>query len=118
MEAELRQQDEQDAGELEVFARGLAAYPDDLALLYSRGLLGGEFHVPFWVVITCQAAIALGHAGHAPAALRIVVDAVALVDRAHGAAATAGSAPSRKSSTRSAKMMPQSSIRSAGYSRG
>jgi tetratricopeptide (TPR) repeat protein len=38
MEAELRQQDEQDAGELEVFARGLAAYPDDLALLYSRGL--------------------------------------------------------------------------------
>jgi PiT family inorganic phosphate transporter len=29
-------------------------------LLYSRGLLGGEFHVPFWVVITCQAAIALG----------------------------------------------------------
>ncbi|KAF1723899.1 tetratricopeptide repeat protein [Pseudoxanthomonas japonensis] len=38
MEAELRQQDEQDEGELEVFARGLAAYPDDLALLYSRGL--------------------------------------------------------------------------------
>lgn len=29
-------------------------------LLYSRGLLGGEFHVPFWVVITCQAAIAMG----------------------------------------------------------
>ncbi|HUH23454.1 MAG TPA: inorganic phosphate transporter, partial [Brevundimonas sp.] len=29
-------------------------------LLYSRGMLGGEFHVPFWVVITCQAAIALG----------------------------------------------------------
>jgi len=38
MEAELRQQDTQDAGELDVFARGLAAYPDDLALLYSRGL--------------------------------------------------------------------------------
>ncbi|CAN7440830.1 hypothetical protein LJR143_002677 [Pseudoxanthomonas sp. LjRoot143] len=38
MEAELRQQAEQDEGELEVFARGLAAYPDDLALLYSRGL--------------------------------------------------------------------------------
>ncbi len=38
MEAELRQKDEQDAGELDVFARGLAAYPDDLALLYSRGL--------------------------------------------------------------------------------
>ena len=38
MEVELRQQDGQDAGELDVFARGLAAYPDDLALLYSRGL--------------------------------------------------------------------------------
>lgn len=38
MEAELRQQDGQDKGELDVFARGLAAYPDDLALLYSRGL--------------------------------------------------------------------------------
>lgn len=29
-------------------------------LLYSQGYLGGEFHVPFWVVITCQAAMALG----------------------------------------------------------
>jgi len=29
-------------------------------LLYSQGQLGGEFHVPFWVVITCQAAMALG----------------------------------------------------------
>jgi inorganic phosphate transporter, PiT family len=29
-------------------------------LLYSQGLLGSEFHVPFWVVITCQAALALG----------------------------------------------------------
>ena len=29
-------------------------------LLYSQGLLGREFHVPFWVVIACQAAIALG----------------------------------------------------------
>ncbi len=31
-------------------------------LLYSQGYLGGEFHVPFWVVITCQAAMGLGHA--------------------------------------------------------
>jgi len=38
LEAELRQKDGDDAGELEVFARALAAYPDDLALLYSRGL--------------------------------------------------------------------------------
>src|SRR5579862_3333019 len=29
-------------------------------LLFSQGLLGNEFHVPFWVVITCQAAMALG----------------------------------------------------------
>ena len=29
-------------------------------LLYSQGRLEGEFHVPFWVVITCQAAMALG----------------------------------------------------------
>ena len=29
-------------------------------LLFSQGLLGGEFYVPFWVVITCQAAIGLG----------------------------------------------------------
>ncbi len=29
-------------------------------LLYSQGYLGGEFYVPFWVVITCQAAMALG----------------------------------------------------------
>jgi PiT family inorganic phosphate transporter len=29
-------------------------------LLYSQGLLGPTFHVPFWVVLTCQAAIALG----------------------------------------------------------
>lgn len=29
-------------------------------LLFSQGALGGEFYVPFWVVITCQAAIALG----------------------------------------------------------
>jgi PiT family inorganic phosphate transporter len=29
-------------------------------LLFSQGLLGGEFHVPFWVVLACQAAMALG----------------------------------------------------------
>ena len=29
-------------------------------LLHSQGQLGGEFHVPFWVVITCQAAMGLG----------------------------------------------------------
>lgn len=29
-------------------------------LLYSQGYLGGEFYVPFWVVISCQAAMALG----------------------------------------------------------
>ena len=29
-------------------------------LLYSQGQLGGQFHVPFWVVISCQIAMALG----------------------------------------------------------
>ncbi len=29
-------------------------------LLYSQGYLGGEFHVPFWVVISCQAAMGMG----------------------------------------------------------
>jgi PiT family inorganic phosphate transporter len=29
-------------------------------LLYSQGYLGGEFHVPFWVVVTCQVAMGLG----------------------------------------------------------
>ena len=29
-------------------------------LLFSQGLLGPDFYVPFWVVIVCQAAMALG----------------------------------------------------------
>jgi PiT family inorganic phosphate transporter len=29
-------------------------------LLYSQGMLGGEFYVPFWVVIACQVAMGLG----------------------------------------------------------
>jgi len=29
-------------------------------LLYAHGKLGGAFHVPFWVVLSCQAAMALG----------------------------------------------------------
>lgn len=29
-------------------------------LLYSQGLLGSEFYVPFWVVISCQAALGIG----------------------------------------------------------
>lgn len=30
------------------------------SLLFSAGLLGNKFHIPFWVVITCHTAIALG----------------------------------------------------------
>jgi PiT family inorganic phosphate transporter len=30
------------------------------ALLYSHGVYGGEFQVPFWVVLTCQTAMGLG----------------------------------------------------------
>jgi PiT family inorganic phosphate transporter len=29
-------------------------------LLYSQGILQGDFHVPLWVVLSCQAAMALG----------------------------------------------------------
>ena len=29
-------------------------------LLYSQGHLGSDFYVPFWVVLACQAAMALG----------------------------------------------------------
>jgi inorganic phosphate transporter, PiT family len=29
-------------------------------LLFSAGMLGGTFHVPFWVVVSCNGAIALG----------------------------------------------------------
>jgi PiT family inorganic phosphate transporter len=29
-------------------------------LLFAHGKLGGEFHVPMWVVLSCQAAMALG----------------------------------------------------------
>lgn len=29
-------------------------------LLYSQGVYGGEFHIPFWVVMACQGAMALG----------------------------------------------------------
>src|SRR3712207_9142130 len=29
-------------------------------LLFSQGLLEGGFHVPFWVVLACQAAMGLG----------------------------------------------------------
>jgi inorganic phosphate transporter, PiT family len=29
-------------------------------LLFSAGLLGGKFHIPLWVVLACQSAIALG----------------------------------------------------------
>jgi predicted Zn-dependent protease len=38
LEADLRQKDKDPAGEMDAFARGLAAYPDDGALLYSRSL--------------------------------------------------------------------------------
>ena len=30
------------------------------SLLFSAGVLGGEFHIPLWVVLMCHAAIALG----------------------------------------------------------
>src|SRR5690606_24356865 len=38
LEAELRLRADDDAGELDALARGLAAYPDENALLYARAL--------------------------------------------------------------------------------
>lgn len=38
LEASLRQKDEDGAGELDAFARGLAAFPDDPEILYARAL--------------------------------------------------------------------------------
>ncbi|MFC3552070.1 tetratricopeptide repeat protein [Lysobacter cavernae] len=38
LEAALRQKDKDDAGELDAYARGLAAFPDDSELLYARAL--------------------------------------------------------------------------------
>lgn len=38
LEADLRQKNDDDAGELDALARGLAAYPDDNNILYARGL--------------------------------------------------------------------------------
>lgn len=38
LEAELRQKDKDDAGEFDALARGLAAWPDDNAILYARAL--------------------------------------------------------------------------------
>ena len=39
LEASLHQEDKQDAAELDTYARGLSAYPDDPELLYGRALL-------------------------------------------------------------------------------
>ena len=30
------------------------------ALLFTQGYLGGQFHVPLWVVLSCHAAMAVG----------------------------------------------------------
>jgi len=38
LEADLRSQDKDDDGELDAFARGLAAFPDDSSILYARAL--------------------------------------------------------------------------------
>jgi len=46
------------------FAHGLADAQKTMGiiavLLFSQGILGETFHVPFWVVLTCQAAMGLG----------------------------------------------------------
>src|SRR5438132_578049 len=39
---------------------GAIAWNIITVLLYSQGYLSGEFHVPFWVVLTCYAAMGFG----------------------------------------------------------
>ena len=41
LEAELRSKDKNGAGELDAYARGLAAFPDDPDILYARALALG-----------------------------------------------------------------------------
>jgi PiT family inorganic phosphate transporter len=61
-------------------------------LLFSQGLLGGEFYVPFWVVITCQAAIALGTLIGGWRIVRTVRSKITRMTPVQGCCASAGGA--------------------------
>ena len=62
------------------------------ALLFSEGMLDGKFYVPFWVVITCQAAIALGTLIGGWRIVRTVGSKITRVTPVQGFCASAGGA--------------------------
>jgi PiT family inorganic phosphate transporter len=61
-------------------------------LLFSQGHLGGEFYVPFWVVITCQATIALGTLVGGWRIVRTVGSKITRMTPVQGCCASAGGA--------------------------
>jgi PiT family inorganic phosphate transporter len=61
-------------------------------LLFSEGMLDGEFYVPFWVVITCQAAIALGTLIGGWRIVRTVGSKITRMTPVQGCCASAGGA--------------------------
>jgi PiT family inorganic phosphate transporter len=61
-------------------------------LLFSEGMIDGDFYVPFWVVITCQAAIALGTLIGGWRIVRTVGSKITRVTPVQGCCASAGGA--------------------------
>jgi inorganic phosphate transporter, PiT family len=61
-------------------------------LLYSQGYLTGGFHVPLWVVLSCQAAMALGTLGGGWRIVRTVGSRVTRLTPVQGACAESGGA--------------------------
>ncbi len=61
-------------------------------LLFSQGHLGGDFYVPFWVVITCQAAMALGTLFGGWRIVRTVGSKITRMTPVQGCCASAGGA--------------------------
>jgi inorganic phosphate transporter, PiT family len=61
-------------------------------LLFSQGRLGGDFYVPFWVVITCQAAMGLGTLVGGWRIVRTVGSKITRMTPVQGCCASAGGA--------------------------
>jgi phosphate/sulfate permease len=61
-------------------------------LLFSQRHLGGNFYVPFWVVVTCQAAMALGTSVGGWRIVRTVGSEITRMTPVQGCCASAGGA--------------------------
>jgi len=61
-------------------------------LLFSQGQLGGNFYVPFWIVITCQAAMGLGTLVGGWRIVRTVGSKITRMTPVQGCCASAGGA--------------------------